>query len=61
LGFENQQDLKKIGVFFEFFFVGMLVLGVKIGVGRLICRVWVRWARKKRSKTFENSIETFEN
>jgi len=32
----------------------MFVFGLKMGVGGLICRVWVKQARKKRSKTFEN-------
>jgi len=32
----------------------MLVFEVKMRFGGLICRVWAKWARKKRSKTFEN-------
>jgi len=32
----------------------MFVFGLKTGVGGLICRVWVKQARKKRSKTFKN-------
>ena len=35
-----------------------------MGFGRLICRVWVKQARKKRSKTFKNvqkHSKTFKN
>jgi len=42
----------------------MLVFGAKMGFGGLICRVWVKQARKKRSKTFENvqkRSKTFKN
>jgi len=40
--------------FLRLFFGGMLVFGVKMGFGGLICRVWANQVRKKRSKTFEN-------
>jgi hypothetical protein len=32
----------------------MLVFGVKMGLGRLICVAWANQARKERAKTFEN-------
>jgi len=41
--------LEKLG-FFEVIFEGMWVFGVKTGFGKLICRVWVKQAKK----TFKN-------
>jgi hypothetical protein len=53
----------EIGIFQVFWgvnFEGTSVFELKMRVGVLRWGGWARWARRKRSKTFEKHIETFE-
>jgi hypothetical protein len=40
--------------FWRLFLGGVRVFEVKTRFGRVIYRDWVKWAKQKRSKTFEN-------